>query len=830
MEDDDLDEAPEPTLTEKAQALLGRMRATLSRWWERSAPTRIWLRDTAWPWTRTRALPWLRKVWWDAPPVEGRWRLPALFGAWIARLVGMALILGGCIDLNVLWLFGRSPSFAELNEPKLAYATEIRSADSVLLGKIWLEDRTPVTRQQIPQSVVDALVSTEDERFFSHKGIDPLAPFAIAWSSIRGGKRGGSTLAQQLAKNLYQTRRNGGLLGYVPGLRVPIAKFREWVLATKLELLHTKDEILVLYLNTVTFGNNTWGLYSASYRYFGKIPEDLQPHEAAMLVGLLKGPSQNNPFTRPAKALARRNVVLGQMLKAGKLSGPLHDSLVALPLALNPMQSSPSLGLAPHFRDWVAAWLKDWCKERGCDPYSDGLVVRTTIDSRMQEHAEWAVSDFMPQLQKRFNGEWAGQNPWRYKDGREIPGYLDSLARGTGRWIRLMDSLDGDTAAALKALRRKERLRVYTAKGYRDTLVSPIDSIRMTRQFLQASMVALDPRSGAVKAWVGGIDHEFNKLDHVAGTRRSNGSTAKAFVYATALEQGIAPCDRFVDEVRTFTYPENGETKRWTPHNADWISNGDTVSLRNAFGRSLNTVTAQVIMKVGPENVAATMMRLGIKSPLKAVPSVGLGANPVTLLELAGAYQPFVNGGKRIDPWAIAQIEDRKGNVLARFHHQPTQVLKPEIAWLMTHMLRGGFQEPNGTSLALYSYDVFQGGRELGGKTGTSSEHADGWYVSVTTDLVSAAWTGNDDPSLHFRSGMTGEGSRTGLPIVGRFLTRVFKDSSLPYPPEKFPAPPQGLKTKWNCPTPWPKDTLDSAAVDSTAASEEEKRGWWDVF
>jgi len=765
------------------------------------------------------AWPVLRRVWWTFPPVEGRRKWPTWIGIGLARFVGFVLILGGCVDLNVFWLFGRSPGFSELRNPPLATATEIRSADDVLLGKIWLEDRTPLSRDQIPEIVVKALVATEDERFFSHKGIDPLAPFSAAWSTLRGGKRGGSTLAQQLAKNLFQTRQNRGLLGFVPGLRVPIAKMREWILASKLELLHSKDEILTLYLNTVTFGNNTWGLHSASMRYFGKPAKDLQPQEAALLVGLLKGPSVNNPFTRPHKALARRNVVLNQLVRAKVIDKKLHDSLAALPLGLHPTTSTPSTGLAPHFRDWITAWLKDWCKDNDCDPFTDGLVVRTTLDSRMQTHAQDAMSDFMPLLQKRFDNEWSGQAPWRYKDGREIPGYLDSLARGTGRWIRLMDSLDNDTVLALKALRRKERIRVYTPNGYRDTLVSPIDSIRMTRQFLQGAMVAMDPRSGAIKAWVGGIDHEFSKLDHVAGTRRSNGSTAKAFVYATALEQGMAPCDKFVDEVRTFSYQENGETKRWTPHNADWVSNGDTVSLRNAFGRSLNTVTSQVIMKVGPENVAATMMRLGIKSPLKAVPSVGLGANPVTLLELAGAYQPFVNGGKAIEPWAIERIEDRQGKVLATFSHEPKQVLTENVAWLMTHMLRGGFQEPDGTSLAMYSYNVFQGGRELGGKTGTSSEHADGWYVSVTTDLVTAAWTGNDDPSLHFRSGMTGEGSRTGLPIVGRFLERVFKDPALPYPPEHFPTAPRGLKTSWNCPTPWPKDTLDSTAIDTTAVS-----------
>lgn len=763
-----------------------------------------------------RIHPRLRSVCWENPTGHGKWKWPVWGGIWLARLIGLVLVLGGCIDLNLFWLFGHSPSLSELRHPKLPTATEIWSSDDVLLGRIWIEERTPIARPDIPQVVVDALVATEDERFFSHKGIDPLAPFSALWSTIRGGKRGGSTIAQQLAKNLFRTRQTRGLLGFVPGLRVPIAKLREWDLATKLEMLHTKDEILVLYLNTVTFGNNTWGLYSASHRYFDKSPSALRPQEAAMLIGLLKGPTYNNPLTHPERALQRRNVVLTQMLRSRRLTKSVHDSLIKLSLGLAPTQSSPSEGLAPHFRDWIVAWLKNWCDDQECDPFTDGLVVKTTIDSRMQAYAEAAISDFMPQLQKRFDAEWVGQAPWRYKDGREIPRYLDSLARQTVRWKNLMDSLDGDTTAVLKALRRKEKLRVYTLAGIRDTLASPIDSIRMTRQFLQGAMVAMDPRTGAIKAWVGGIDHAFSKLDHVSGTRRSCGSTAKPFAYAAAMEQGMSPCDRLVDAVRTFVYQEDGKRKTWTPHNADWISNNDTVTLRNGMGRSLNTIASQVTMKVGPPNVAAMMVRLGIKSPLKAVPSIGLGSNPVTLLELAGAYQPLVNGGMRIDPWAITSVQDRGGKVLAAFRHDPVRVLTENVAWLMTHMLRGGLQEPDGTSLALYSYDIFKGGRELGGKTGTSSEHADGWYISVTTDLLTAAWTGNDDPSLHFRSGMTGEGSRTGLPIVGRFLQRVFKDSVLAYAPEHFPAPPKGMKTRWNCPTPWPRDTLDSTVIDTT--------------
>ena len=766
-----------------------------------------------------RAKSLARALFWSAPRGSGPRRLGLRGLAWACRGIFLVLFAFWAVDVNFLWLFGRSPGLSELRTPELAAATEIRSSDDSLLGRIWLEDRTPVARSEIPQDLVDALVSTEDVRFYKHAGVDLRSTLAGVVQTVRGSRRGGSTLAQQLAKNLYRTRSTPGLLGHIPLLGQPIAKLREWILATKLEFLHSKDEILVLYLNTVSFGNNTYGIHSAAWRYFGKRPRDLAPEEAAVLVGILKANSLYNPISHPERALARRNTVLSRMATAGRISARERDSLCRLPLVLHPQSSNPSDGPAPHFCDWVAQWLRDFCRERGCDPYTDGLVVRTTVDSRMQAHAMDALGDWMPQLQERFDQDWGRTPPWRYEDGREIPGYLDSLARTSPRWRKLSDSLHGDTAAIEAIFRTPRHLAVFDGQEERDSVLSPLDSIRCEHRLLQGAMVALDPRTGAVLAWVGGIDHGFSQLDHVAGTRRSTGSTAKPFVYCTALEQGMTPCDKLVDSVRTFTYQENGETKRWTPHNADWESGNDSVTLRAGMARSLNTITAQVTVKVGPARVAETMHRLGVRSALKPVPSIGLGSNELTLLELAGAFQPFVNGGQAVEPWAIRSVEDRKGRVIADFSPKPRRVLTPSIAWLMTWMLRGGLQEPDGTSLALRGYDLFRGGRELGGKTGTSSAHADGWYLAVSPQIVAAAWTGNDDPSLHFRSGETGEGSRTSLPMVGRFLERVFHDSSLSYPPVRFPAPPPELKTRWNCPTPWPVDSTDTAAPPAAIPS-----------
>jgi penicillin-binding protein 1A len=720
--------------------------------------------------------------------------------------------------MNFLWLFGRSPSLSEIRSPELATATEIRSADDSLLGRIWLEDRTPVERKDLPPCLIDALVATEDAHFYEHAGIDLRAAVAGAAQSLWGSHRGGSTLAQQLAKNLFKTRSTPGLLGRIPYLGMPIAKFREWVLALKLEAFHDKDEILALYLNTVTFGTNAYGIHSAAWRYFGTVPARLDTVQSALLVGLLKGPSQYSPFQHPDRALSRRNSVLGRMVAAGKLSSAARDRLTRAPLELDPQGNDPSEGLAPHFRDWIATWLRRFCKEKGCDPYTDGLVVRTTLDAGIQEQAREAMDDWMPQLQARFDQDWSGAAPWRYVDGSEIPGYIDSLERNSPRWKGLLASLDGDAGRADSVMHLKTRLRVFDGRERRDTVMSPRDSIRFEARLLQGSLVAIDPRDGSILAWIGGIDHGFSQLDHVAGSRRPTGSTAKPFVYCTALEQGMAPCDRLVDSVRTFTYRENGEIRRWTPHNADWEAGNDSVTLRAGMARSLNTITSQVTVKVGPSNVAATMHRLGVHSALDTVPSIGLGSNSMSLLELAGAYQPFVNGGRAIEPWAVRRVEDRKGRVLAEFHPASRQVVDPHVAWTMTWMLRGGLEEPDGTSLALRGYDLFRGGRQLGGKTGTSSAHSDGWYVAVSPRIVVGAWTGNDDPSLHFRSGETGEGSRTALPLVGRFLTRLFRDTAR-FPAEPFPGPPADLKTRWNCPTPWPPK--DSASdFDSTPASK----------
>ena len=773
------------------------------------------------PWA-ARAAAALRWLLISRPAPIGPWPRTRVGLIWTARGIGTLAACLVALQMNFLWLFGSSPSLSSIANPDLAVASEVWSSDSVLLGRYWVEDRIPVTRDEIPRSLVDALVATEDARFFQHSGVDLVAPFAILWSAAKGDARGGSTLTQQLAKNLYNTRRatSKGLLGLIPGVRQLVWKTKEWLTALQLELFHSKDEILVLYLNTVSFGGATHGIQAATHFFFDKEASDLAPEEAALLVGMLKAPGAYNPLKRPEKARERRNVVLAQLARYGHLPKSVTDSLAQLPLALRPRQASPADGPAPWYRVALASWLREWCRQNGYDLNTDGLVIRTTLDSRLQELADSSVSTWMRELNRRFDSHWGAQNPWRYTDGREIPRYLDSLALGTGK-ARTMLAQGEDSAAILDELKVKKRRRIYSWKQGRvvDSLLTVQDSIRIARRLLHAGFVVVDPSSGAIRAWVGGLNHTQFPFDHVGLAKRQPGSTFKPFTYVAALLQGWSPCDKLVDRPVTINYVENGEKKTWSPHNSDWTNTNDSMTLRHAMGRSINSVTAQLTMKVGPPSVARIARELGIKSHLDTVPSIGLGPNPVTLLELVTAYLPFQNGGKAYAPWFVERIEDHSGKVLAVFRPAPRQVLPPDIAWYMLHMLKGGIEEPLGTSQNLWSFDLFKNGGEMGGKTGTSSDHADGWFVGVTPQLVLAAWTGADDPSVHFRSGELGEGSKTALPIVGKFLEAAYRRRDLGLAPGKFPKAPAGLpRSKWYCPTPWDR-YRDTTAVDSLADS-----------
>lgn len=732
----------------------------------------------------------------------------------VCRIVAIYFLL---IELNFLWLFGYSPSIIELKNPSYTVASEVYANDGSLLGRYYRENRSPIKYEEIPQNLIDALIATEDVRYYQHHGIDFQSLVSSVYSTATGDKRGASTITQQLAKNLFRTRSKSsqGLIRYLPGISTIVYKTKEWLTALKLEMLYTKREILEMYLNTVSFGNNTFGIKVASKKYFSKDPEQLKDEEAALLVGMLKATSTFNPINYPEKATDRRNVVLSQMLKSGFITKKEYNRLLKKPLKLNISEDDGDLSKDSYIRTAVANYLKEWCEDNDVDLYADGLKIYTSIDPIIQKHAEEAVEEWMKTLQKRFQNQWQNDLPWRDENGQEIPNFLETLAKRLPIYKRLSKKYDGNTDSIDAVLNKKHRMKVFTWKGEKDTTFSTYDSLAYYAKILQAGLMSYDPVTGLVKAYVGGINHEYFKYDHVTQAKRQAGSTFKPFVYLTAIDNGYSPCDKFVDKAITITYEEDGETKTWSPKNSDWVFTGKEMSLRWAMGKSCNSVTAQLTEAVGWENVVKYAQKLGIESPLKAVPSVGLGSNDVTVYEMVRAYGTFLNKGLKTEPLLVTKITDHEGKVIKEFKVEQEQVISEETAWLMLYMLKGGMEEPGGTSQALWEYDLWTKGNEIGGKTGTTSNHSDGWYMGISKDLVTGVWVGADERSVHFKTSDYGEGSKTALPIYGKFMEKLYKDPKSKITLGKLPKAWVKIEKDYYCPTPRQPKT-DTAVVDST--------------
>jgi penicillin-binding protein 1A len=683
------------------------------------------------------------------------------------------------VSFNFLWLFGSMPAIEKLENPKVTIASELYTADHVLIGKYYRENRSPVTYEEINPILIHALVSTEDVRFYEHSGIDLQAMASIPVALLKGDNRGGSTLTQQLAKNLFKTRNetSKGLLGYVPLLKTLIIKSKEWIMATRLERTFTKEEILTMYLNTVDFGSNSFGIKVAASTFFNTLPADLTCAQAATLVGLLKAPTSYSPVLNPEKCVERRNVVLGQMLKYNTITQAQFDSASAEPLRLQFKAESHTDGSGTYFRNVVGNYLRDWCKTNGYDLYADGLKVYTTLNSRIQAHAEAAVDSQMKVLQAKFFKHWKGKNPWVDEDDKEIPGFIEKVAKRTDYYIYLKKKYEGNLDSVNAQMNRPHKMKVFSWKGDIDTTFSPMDSIRYYKHFLQCGMMTMDPFSGQILAWVGGINFKYFKYDHVSQSKRQPGSTFKPFVYCAAIDKGYSPCDKMIDQRVTIKYFDRWLKKDtiWSPRNSDWVFTGDEMTLRRAMAKSVNSITSQLIEKVGPETVIEYAHRLGIKSKLDTIPSVGLGSSDVSLFEMVGAYCTFLNKGVATEPLFVTRIEDRHGNVIHEFIPQRKFAISEETAWLMLHMLKGGLEEPGGTSQALFQHGGLFKGNEFGGKTGTSSNHSDGWFMGVTKDLVSGVWVGGDDRSIHFRTSALGEGARTACPVYGIYMENCIK-------------------------------------------------------
>ena len=688
--------------------------------------------------------------------------------------------------------------------PELNVSSELYTADSVLLGRYYKQDRDPVPFDSISKNITNALIATEDVRFYKHHGVDFVGLFGGIVSTISGSDRGASTITQQLAKNLYRTRYKDaqGLLGKIPGVGLLVTKYKEWMTAFKLESKYSKEEIMTMYLNTVSFSNNAYGIKSASIRYFDKLPSEVTVNEAAVLVGMLKGTTLYNPIRNPKNALARRNTVLSQMQKEGYLKQEEMDRLAKDSLGLNLNNQEVRNSNDSYLRTAVEKWLEKWAADNDVDIYTSGLKIYTTIDSRMQKIAEGVVETKMKELQQRLDNVWGNELPWRDKEGNVIPNFLEDHAKKLPIYASLMKKYN-DEAKVFEELNRKKTMEVFTWDGMEQVNYSTMDSLKHYLTMLNTGMMAMDPYNGEIKVWVGGINHNYYKFDHVNQAKRQAGSTFKPFAYAAALESGMAPCDKYEDKPVKIEFINNkGEHEIWEPKNADWSFSYSNLSLRHAMARSLNTVTAQITEAIGWDKVVAMAHKCGIDSKLESVPSVGLGSNDVSVLEMVRGYATFMNEGKRTEPVLVSRIEDRDGRVIAEFKTETKQAITPENAWLMGYMLRGTIEESGGTSQALWEWDLFQEENQIGGKTGTSSDYVDGWYMGVTKDLVAGVWVGCDEQSIHFKSSATGEGSKTALPIYALFMEELYKHPELGVTFGKFPEAKVEITKQYNCPGP----------------------------
>ncbi len=708
-----------------------------------------------------------------------------------------------CVQTNFLWLCGSMPSIEDLQNPKVAQSAGIYSSDGLQIGKFFTENRTPVDYDSLSPYLVKGLIATEDVRFREHSGIDPRALLGVAVGLLKGGERGGgSTITQQLSKKLFNTRRKAarGFLGYIPLVKTLIYKAKEWLTAINLERNFSKEEILTMYFNTVDYGNNTYGIKTASRYYFNKSPYQLNAQEAAVLVGLQKAITTYNPVKNYNKSLERRNTVISQMAKNGSLSKSEADSISKLPIALKLTperynDDSEEFAIYQYFNNAVKDYVEKWGEANGYDIYKDGLRIYTTLDSRMQKHAVSSVVERMKLLQQKFEGVWAGENPWRDEKGVEIANFLDDAARRTIHYQRLTKRFPQSPDSVLFYMNRKDTMVVFDWRTGRDkeVVMSAMDSLNYYKRLLRAGMMAMDPYSGQVKAWVGGLNYRFFKYDAVGQGKRQPGSTFKPFVYCAAIDSSafnMSPCDKMRDEPFRKEVIENGVKKIWSPKNAAGGFSYQDITIRRAMGRSINSVTVQLTDKVGPQAVVNYAHKLGIKSALQALPSIGLGPFDVSLMEMVGAYCTFPNNGRHTEPMLVTRIEDANGTVLEEFTPKSRQVISEESAFLMIHMLKGGMEEPGGTSQNLWTFgSLFQKGFEVGGKTGTTSNNSDGWFMGVTKDLVVGSWVGGDDRSIHFKRMNDGEGSKTALPLVGKFLEMVYNDTNLGYQRGPFPKP-----------------------------------------
>lgn len=782
---------------------------------------------------------------------KGPWYRRA--AAYTATFILSVVLLLLAVDNNFLNLFGRSPGFSEIRNPVNSEASEIYSADSVLLGRFFSENRTPVTYEDISPIIIRTLIDTEDERFYRHRGIDFQGLFAAFKDMLGGRARGASTITQQLAKNLFRVRTqySTGALGRIPGIKLLVMKAKEWMVAVKLEMIFSKEEILTMYLNTVDFGSNSFGIQTASRTYFGTTPDRLTYEQAATLVGLLKATSSYNPRLHPENSRTRRNVVLTNLYEHGdliidgrKATRAQLDSIKALPVKVQPRTTESRYdGPAPYFREALAGYIDMLCEkelipgtdaDNRLDLYADGLKIYTTLDTRLQQYAEEAALKQMEIIQQRFDAHWGNTPPWQDERYREIPNFIEDLARRSPAYKMLTQRFPDSPDSVTHYMNLPHKVRLFSYAGPTEEYISTMDSIRRMVRFMHCGFVAIEPQTRHVKAWVGDISFDAWKYDKVTAMRQP-GSTFKLFVYTEAMNQGLTPCDTRVDEWKQYPDTVKGKPTTWTPHNANGFFSNADLPLKSAFAQSINSVAVKLGYEMGIHNVARTARAMGIESPLHETPSLSLGSSDVNLLELVNAYCTVVNDGKAHMPVMVTRIVDRNGNVIYTADaNKAVQAIPYRSAYLMQQMLRAGLTERGGTTAALWSYiHPVTSLTDFGGKTGTSNNHSDAWFVGVTPGLVGGAWVGGEYRSIHFRTGALGQGSRTALPIFGYFIQSVLKDKRFEKYRIKFP--PAGKDIDPGCyqcsgyyvgePSDSLSENADSLQIVSPATEPEETTG-----
>ena len=737
---------------------------------------------------------------------------------WFWKLVALGIGLVLLLFLLASWgVFGEMPDHTVLENPKTNLASEIISSDGVTLGKFYFKDnRTPVDFNDLPKYLVDALIATEDARYHDHAGIDARGTMRAIAKAGKGG--GASTISQQLAKQLFHGEGSKNTLGRIT------QKAKEWIIAIRLERQYTKEEIIAMYFNIYDFGNFADGIRSASRIYFGKEPKDLELHEGAMLVGMFKNSSLYNPrpHRNPEGTKNRRNVVLAQMAKYGYISDAVKDSVQKMDLELRYSPESHDVGIATYFREYLRSFMKEWVEDKAnrkpdgskYNITSDGLKIYTTIDSRMQSYAEEAVKKHMPRLQAEFDHQNTPRRnptaPFLELESEEIEDLMNRGMRRSERWRKMKYDLKKSNEEIIASFSEPIQMTIFSWEGEIDTIMTPMDSMRYYKSFLHPAMMSMEPQTGHVKAWVGGMNYRHFKYDMVKQGKRQIGSTFKPFVYATAIDQlHLSPCDSLPDTPFCIEKNKYGNPEEWCPKNSN-EQYGGSRTLKNALGNSVNTITAQLMDKVGPQPVIDLAQKLGVEQDILAVPSIALGTPDLSVYEMVAAYSTFGNQGVYNKPVLVTAIEDKNGTLLYQFAPETKDVLSAETAYVTVKLLEGVTEAGSGMRLrhnfaknqAVYKEIItgypYEFKNPIAGKTGTTQNQSDGWFMGMVPNLVTGVWVGAEDRASHFSSITYGQGASMALPIWALYMKACYANKELNISTDEF-AEPTDLSIEVDC-------------------------------